>query len=218
MAEADGDASGEAAAATKRPNAEASLGLHGGAASSGLPLPPPLSSIPKPATPQLFKALTEENLRLHLQSRRSQRPREQPSGGRRNPAPSYAAAAIPMPPSLIQLRSGQSELGQGRTRPRRRGIISTDYRLDWTGRRISDPFLPRIRDLGLGPDSGRGPRRGGRRESNHSRSPNPIPSSISSISSLLASLRLYFPLFFPCGKDILPDLISCESDYYYLNN
>lgn len=101
-----------------------------------------------------LRALTEENLRLHFQSRRSQHPREQPSSGRRNPAPSYAAAAIPMLPDPTPLRS----IGIGaRTRPSRRGIYRLQVGLDWTP---DSGSLCRIGDLGLGLDSGRGPRRG----------------------------------------------------------
>ena len=107
----------------------------------------------QPATPQLFKALTEENLRLHLQSRRSQHPRGQPSSGRRNPAPSYAAAAaIPMlPPDPTPLRSIGIEGKDGRTDSQAGVGYQLQVGLDWTPDLGS---LSTIRDLGFGLDSG----------------------------------------------------------------
>jgi hypothetical protein len=66
----------------------------------------------------------------------SQHPRDQPSSSRRNPDPSYAAAAIPMLPDPTPLWS----IGIGaRTDSQAGGDIY--YRLDWTGRRIWDPFV-----------------------------------------------------------------------------
>ena len=158
----------------------------------------------QPATPQLFEPLLKRTFA-------STSNRDDHSIHRSSRA---AAGGIQLHPmrwrpfqcSLIQILSGQSELGQGRT-AKPAGDIN--YRLDWTGRRIWDPFP------GLGiwdwvrtleEDRGEVGGWGGIKPQSQS---NPIPSSI---SSFLVSLRLYFLLFFPCGEDILPDLISCESN------
>jgi len=89
----------------------------------------------QPATPQLFELLLKRAF-----ASTSNRDDHSIHGSSR-----AAAGGIQLHPmrrrpfqcSLIQLLSGQSELGQGRT-AKPAGDIN--YRLDWTGRRIWDPF------------------------------------------------------------------------------
>ena len=159
MPEADGAASGgrpEAVAAGKRRNAVASPGTHGGAASSCLP---PLSSINRPATPQLSLTLGEisglprsapptpasaSTSNRHDQSFRGSS--RAAAGGiqlhpmlllrRRRPS---QCSPIQLLPSSPVGAMGQSELGastDGASKPAGR-ITTTGW--TGTGRRIRDP-------------------------------------------------------------------------------
>jgi hypothetical protein len=154
----------------------------------------------QPATPQLFNLLLKK---AFASASTSNRDGHSIHGGSREAAGGIQLHPMRRQPfqcSVIQLLSCQSELGQGYVQA---GGGYIDYRLDWTGRRIWDPFPRKTRDLGLGLDSGGGPRRGRENQTTVAVQSNPLGDFFDFFPPPRLSLRLYFLPSFPCGQDIL---------------